>query len=302
MTYNCKLESENNTISFDNQNIKEDTSRILSSLPAPINELTLQDQQNYLEKKLNFSENQFWSNIKEVIYNNLKKSNFTIVKNLTSCDHDYFMLAFASFLGTPLKQGLGRNRIILNIKPKNSDKDFEAFPHTDSANWMVPNDLSLLYCMENDQNNKGKINFFPIDDVITQLRKDHHEEIITQISSEEYLFYLDPSFGDQGYQKRPILTNKRINGKNFTNIRFAKQYMLEIIEKYNLKVNQQSLEIIDSVEETILKSNKINFLLEKGDLVIFHNNRLLHQRETPSKNSTRFIKKMKINVCQEKIY
>ena len=296
------MESEGTIISFDNQNIKEDTSRLLDSLPASINELTLQDQENYLKKKINFSENQSWCSMKESIYNNLKQNNFTIIKNLTPCDHDYFMLAFASFLGTPLKHGLGRNRVILNIKPKNSDKDFEALPHTDSANWSVPNDLTLLYCIENDQNKKGKTNFFPVDDVLTQLRKDHYEEVITQISSDEFLFYLDPSFGGRGYQKQPILTNKKINGENFANFRFASPYMLEIIEKYDLKIDQKSLETVDFVEKTIQKSNKINFLLEKGDFVIFHNNRLLHQRETPSKNSTRSLKKMKINVSNEKIY
>lgn len=298
----CKLKSENNTIMFDNQMIKEKTSVLLDSIPSSINELSLQEQQSYLENKLNFSENQAWCTNKEEIYNNLKLKNFAIVRNLTPCDHDFFMLAFASFLGTPLKHGLGRDRVILNIKPKNSDRDFEAFPHTDSANWIVPNDLTLLYCIENDQNKKGITNFFPIDDVLTQLRKDHHEEIIKQISSDESLFYLDPSFGGNGYQKKPILTNKKINGENFANIRFAGPYMLEIIEKYNLKVDQKSLEIVDFVEKTILKSNKINFLLEKGDLLIFHNKRLLHQRETPSKNSTRSLKKMKINVLQEKIY
>ncbi len=192
--------------------------------------------------------------------------------------------------------------VILNIKPKNLDKDFEAIPHTDSANWIVPNDLTLLYCIENDQNKKGKTNFFPVDDVLIQLRKDHHEEMIRKISSEEFLFYLDPSFGGKGYQKQTILTNKKINGENFTNIRFASPYMLEIIEKYNLKVDQQSLETVDFLEKTIQNSNRINFLLEKGDLVIFHNNRLLHQRETPSKNSTRSFKKIKINVPSEKIY
>ena len=201
-----------------------------------------------------------------------------------------------------MTQGLGRKKIILNIKPKKEDKDFEAFPHTDSANWVVPNDVSLLYCFEKDQNNNGKTNFFPIDDVLTELRKDHLEDIIEKISCEEFLFYLDPSFGDQGYQKKPILTYKKIKRKNFTNIRFAKPYMFEIIEKYNLKVTQQTLEMVEFFVDIILKSKRINFLLEKGDLVIFHNNRLLHQRETPSKNSTRSLKKMKINVDQEKIY
>ena len=297
-----KLESESNTISFDNQKIKEDTSRLLDSLSVSINEHTLQEQENYLGKKLNFSENQSWCSMKESIYDNLKQNNFTVIKNLALCDHDFFMLGFASFLGTPLKHGLGRDRIILNIKPKNSHKDFEAIPHTDSVNWIVPNDLTLLYCIENDQNKKCKTNFFPIDDVLIQLRKDHHEEMIRKISSEEFLFYLDPSFGGKRYQKQPILTNKKINGENFTNIRFASPYMLEIIEKYNLKVDQQSLETVDFLVKTIQNSNRINFLLEKGDLVIFHNNRLLHQRETPSKNSTRSIKKMKINVPSEKIY
>jgi hypothetical protein len=287
---------------FDNQMIKEKTSELLDSIPSSINELSLQEQQSYLENKLNFSENQSWCSMKDLIYDNLKQNNFTVIKNLTPCDHDFFMLGFASFLGTPLKQGLGRDRIILNIKPKNSDKDFEAIPHTDSANWIVPNDLTLLYCIENDQNKKGKTNFFPIDDVLIQLRKDHHEEMTRKILSEEFLFYLDLSFGGKGYQKQPILTNKKINGKNFTNVRFASTYMLEIIEKYDLKVDQKSLEIVDFLEKTIQKSNRINFLLEKGDLLIFHNKRLLHQRETPSKNSTRSLKKMKINVLQEKIY
>lgn len=153
----------------------------------------------------------------------------------------------------------------------NSNLEFPL--HTDCADFKaIPNGIALL-CIKPALKNEGISTFAFLSSIINQLTVTEIEELLNK----KWHFR---------NQKQPILTKvdehykicyDRVTMESFTTL------------------NEDELNLLNKLD-AIFKAHILSFELEKGDLILFRNDFLLHGRTAFNFNSDRLLKRVRFNL------
>ena len=166
-----------------------------------------------------------------------------------------------------------------------------------------PTDMSALQCISEDQKGGGKSRIVSVDAIISRLKEMGHYDIVKRLREYKYPFSLDPRFGDSGMHIQHVLTREKYDGKNYHFIRFLKTDIENTAKKFKIKLPKTALEALNEVKNSATKiGKKEEFLVRKGDLLLFDNRRALHSRSHVDPKSKRKLKRIKLNLDRKTLF
>jgi len=256
---------------------------------------------NEIVKKLEIDSKDYWKKFRDDIFNHLKKYSYVVITGLPFDENDRLSIGLASFIGEPVIQNNKNGGIIRTVKPLEGRNNYENFPHTDSVYWPKPNDLVTLQCVEEDQMGGGKSRIVPLETLLEKL-KSEDTSLISKLFNHKYPFPLDPKYGKTGMYWKTILTKSKYNGKNYNYVRFGRLYIERSIKNYKINILNTNIDTLLTFEEIAKKiGKKSQFLLKKGEWLIFDNKRALHSKTSTSSGTNRILKKMKLNMGRKNL-
>jgi hypothetical protein len=171
-----------------------------------------------------------------------------------------------------------------------SDTDSEFPPHTDSTFLREPHHFVALACVERDPHSGGESRVLYIDALRSQIETEYGPGILQRLAEPAYPFYLqDPLYGD-GVQVVPIFTDAE--GKHA--MRFRYDCVEPLLAEYPQTCPEQNQEALATLKNFLGSTTPHEqFALEKGDILIFDNRRLLHARTHITPGAVRVLQRLK---------
>lgn len=215
------------------------------------------------------------------IKKNLQKGDFLIIiKNFPLKDDE--LQKFIHLIGIPLKENRNNNgEEVFDVKIDNRNNFFTsiansnlAFPlHTDCADFdSIPNTIGLL-CVEPADEEQGSNNFMLLNNLLKHLPENEKQKLLNK----KWKFR---------NQERSIVSIENENYKicydRITMQSFSKLDAAEIEELNNL--------------DKLFKSHSFKIKLEKGDLILFRNDLILHGRDKIDIESKRLLKRIRFDI------
>lgn len=214
------------------------------------------------------------------IKENLYQGCTLIIKNFPL--HDDELQLFISRLGTALTERRNNNgKSVFDVTIDRHNNFFTsiansnlAFPlHTDCADFdSIPDTIGLL-CVEPAEEGQGVNNFMLLNNLLKHLSEDEKHKLLDK----KWKF---------GNQERSILTvengNYTICYDRITMESFSRLDVAEIDELNKL--------------DMLFKSLSFKIKLEKGDLIVFRNDLMLHGRDKIDIQSKRLIKRIRFDI------
>ncbi|CAM4791111.1 unnamed protein product [Rotaria magnacalcarata] len=232
--------------------------------------------------------------------NLLHGSGICVVKNVPIDDDNVSYLSIAKSFGGELlrdsrmpSRSLEADTVIYRVEedPLNTDPYAHSatnahFPlHTDCAHFLYPAEVVMLLCVQPSTNDDdGKTILTDVDDILTMLT----EQQISELASSRFTWW-------QGTNKQvqvPIL-NKSDDGR--WRIRFNQATLMREMNASDFAkspVLQSLIEVLEKIE--LNPSNSIS--LTTNDLLIVHNQRVLHGRTAFTSNTSRLLKRIRVKV------
>jgi len=223
------------------------------------------------EKNLNFP---------EIIKQLRQEHSLLIIKNFPLNDDE--LQSFINHLGAPLIEKRNNNgKAVFDVTIARRNSFFTSiansnltFPlHTDCADFdSVPNTIGLL-CVEPASEDQGINNFMLLRDLLANLPENEKQKLLNK----KWKFR---------NQERSILSLE--NG----NYRIC--YDRITMESFS-KLNKDEIEELNNLDK-LFKSLSFKIKLEKGDLILFRNDLMLHGRDKININSKRLLKRIRFDV------
>ena len=245
-------------------------------------------------------QNDFWKNFTNQIFYHLRENGFVVVKKLPFDENNRLLVGLSSIIGTLHEPYATENtHMVREQTPGEVIYDQDAFPHTDSAHWPEPHDLTALQCVHKDEQGGGLSRIVHVDDVLQEFQNEGQSKLIKYFLETDIPFLLHKNFEGKGWNKKKVLTESRFG----TQVRFARTYIEKAIENHGIEVDPQLLKNVKIFEEVATKiGEKTQFSLEEGDWLIFDNHRVIHSRTNSSRTSKRLLKKVKMKIERNKIF
>jgi gamma-butyrobetaine dioxygenase len=210
-------------------------------------------------------------------------------------DSDPSIMALFQAVAIPSSVGNGGG-FLCTVAPKAgeqddiSDTDSEFPPHTDSTFLREPHHFVALACVERDPDSGGESRVLYIDALRSEIETEHGPGVLQRLAEPAYPFYLqDPLYGD-GVQVVPIFTD--VEGKHA--MRFRYDCVEPLLAEFPQTCPEQNQEALATLESFLGgASPHERFTLEKGDILIFDNRRLLHARTNITPGAVRVLQRMK---------
>jgi hypothetical protein len=204
-----------------------------------------------------------------------------LIENFPESEEIY--QAFIKHLGTSVKEIRNNNgQDIFDVKVNTQNGYFTSiansnltFPlHTDSADFVtIPNCIGLL-CMEPASGDQGQSQFVFIEDILKELSAEALQELTTK------------QWNFRG-QTRSIL--QEVSGE------YKICYDRITMESFS-KLSDDEKAYLSSLDR-IFKKHILEFKLQKGDLILFRNDRLLHGRSKIDLDSKRLLKRIRFHIA-----
>lgn len=214
------------------------------------------------------------------IKESLQQGYLLVIKNFPLSDED--LQLFISRLGTALNERRNNHgKSVFDVTIARHNNFFTsiansnlAFPlHTDCADFeAVPNTIGLL-CVEPDEEGRGTNTFMLLSSLLKHLPEEEKQKIL----GKKWKF---------GNQQRSILSVE--DGK------FALCYDRITMEAFS-RLEAAEIDELNKLD-TLFKSLSFEIKLEKGDLILFRNDLMLHGREKIHTDSKRLIKRIRFDV------
>ncbi|CAF2408880.1 unnamed protein product [Rotaria sp. Silwood2] len=223
-----------------------------------------------------------------------------IVKNVPINDDNVSYLSIAKSFGGELlrdlrmpSRALEADSVIYRVEedPLNTDEYALSatnahFPlHTDCAHFLYPAQVMMLLCCQPSMNNDdGKTILIDVDDILTMLTK----EQISDLATNQFPWWQ----GANQQVRAPILT-KTDEGR--WQIRFNQTTLKREMgddEFVKASALQSLIRVLKNIE--VNPNNSIT--LASGDLLIVHNQHVLHGRTAFASQSSRLLKRIRIRV------
>lgn len=216
----------------------------------------------------------------EILYHLQKGTNIILIKKFPVADIP--LQNCIRQLGVSIKESRNNNeQDVYDVRIKKQNDLFISvansnytFPlHTDCADFdIIPNGIGLL-CVEPAIEEEGVNTFMFANELIQKIPEDKFQELLAK------------KWNFRG-QIRNILT---LDGSKY------KICYDRITMQSFSKLTQQEKEELNELE-TLFKELSFKVKLEKGDLVLFRNDLMLHGREAIAENSNRLVKRIRFNV------
>uniref|UniRef100_UPI00404A0A47 TauD/TfdA family dioxygenase n=1 Tax=Flavobacterium sp. TaxID=239 RepID=UPI00404A0A47 len=224
-----------------------------------------------------FNQNLKYDEIIKILH---KGRSLIIIKEFPLTDIDF--QSFISRIGVSLKENRNNNREdIFDVKISKQNNFFTsiansnlAFPlHTDCADFdSIPNCIGLV-CVEPAKEEQGTNSFMCLNNLIEKLSKNEIQELL----SKKWKFR---------NQWRSILIVE--------NDSYKICYDRITIESFQ-NMNENELEKLNYLDK-LFENHSFKIRLEKGDLILFRNDLMLHGRDKIDIDSKRLIKRIRFNV------
>jgi hypothetical protein len=210
-------------------------------------------------------------------------------------DSDPSVVALFQMVAIPSSVGNGGG-LLCTVAPKAgeqddiSDTDSEFPPHTDSTFLREPHHFVALACVERDPDSGGESRVFYIDALWSEIDTEYGPGVLQRLAEPAYPFYLqDPLYGD-GVQVVPIFAN--VEGKRA--IRFRYDCVEPLLAEYPQTCPEHNREALATLKDFLGGATPHDcFTLEKGDILIFDNRRLLHARTNITPGAVRVLQRLK---------
>jgi hypothetical protein len=224
-----------------------------------------------------FNQNLKYDEIIKILH---KGSFLIIIKEFPLNDIDF--QSFINRIGVSFKEN--RNNIredIFDVKISKQNNFFTsiansnlAFPlHTDCADFeLIPNCIGLL-CVEPAKEEQGINSFMCLNNLIGQLSKNEIQELLNK----KWKFR---------NQWRSIL--------NVDNFNYKICYDRITMESFQ-NISENEMEKLNYLDK-LFENHSFKIRLEKGDLILFRNDLMLHGRDKIDIDSKRLIKRIRFNV------
>jgi Taurine catabolism dioxygenase TauD, TfdA family len=210
-------------------------------------------------------------------------------------DSDPSIMALFQMVAIPSAVGNGGG-LLCTVAPKAgeqddiSDSDSEFPPHTDSTFLREPHHFVALACVERDPHSGGESRVLYVDALRSQIETEYGPGILQRLAEPAYPFYLqDPLYGD-GVQVVPIFT--AVDGKHA--MRFRYDCVEPLLAEYPQTCPEQNQEALETLKNFLGSATPHEqFTLNKGDILMFDNRRLLHARTHITPGAVRVLQRLK---------
>jgi len=210
-------------------------------------------------------------------------------------DSDPSIIALFQLVAIPSSVGNGGG-FLCTVAPKAgeqddiSDTDSEFPPHTDSTFLREPHHFVALACVERDPDSGGESRVLYVDTLRSEIETEHGPGVLQRLAEAAYPFYLqDPLYGD-GVQVVPIFTD--VEGKHA--MRFRYDCVEPLLADYPHTCPETNREALTTLKDFLGGATPhARFTLEKGDILIFDNRRLLHARTNITPGAVRVLQRLK---------
>ncbi len=202
-----------------------------------------------------------------------------VIKNFPLSDEE--LQSFISRLGTALNERRNNNgKSVFDVTIVRHNNFFTsiansnlAFPlHTDCADFdTIPNTIGLL-CMEPDEEGQGTNTFMLLSSLLNHLTEDEKQKML----GKKWKF---------GNQLRSILS--------FEDGNYALCYDRITMESFS-RLKATEIDELNKLDQ-LFKSLSFEIKLEKGDLILFRNDLMLHGRDKIHTDSKRWIKRIRFD-------
>lgn len=192
------------------------------------------------------------------------------------------LISFIAQLGEPVNEKRNNNRgSVFDVTIAHQNNIFQsfansnlAFPlHTDGADFeVIPNCLAFL-CVEPAEENQGANNFTFLQDVLPELTEIERQALLQK----KWQF---------NTQSRSILMQN--NGA------YSICYDRITMESFS-ELSENELAELDKLDD-LFESHSFKVKLQKGDMVLFRNDLVLHGRDEIDINSRRLLKRIRFNL------
>lgn len=218
-------------------------------------------------------------------YNQIRE--YLIQGDFIICIHDFPLLEeeltkFVEQIGHPiLERKNNKGQAVFDVKVSTHNNAFLsiansnlAFPlHTDCADFeSIPNCIGLL-CVEPDSSGQGENTFTLLKDVLDYL------------PNQELNKFLNKKWNFRKYSRSILSINDLITSICYDRITIESFSEVSLVERKEL----------DKLDR-IFKDLSFKKALNKGDLILFRNDRLLHGRDGFDRDSNRLVKRIRFNL------
>lgn len=210
-------------------------------------------------------------------------------------ESDPSIVALFQAVAIPSSVGNGGG-ILCTVAPKAgeqddiSDTDSEFPPHTDSTFLREPHHFVALACVDRDPDSGGESRVLYIDALRSEIEAEYGPGVLQRLAEPAYPFYLqDPLYGD-GVQVVPIFTHA--DGKQA--MRFRYDCVEPLLTDYPQTCPRRNQEALATLENFLGSATPHEqFTLDKGDILIFDNRRVLHARTHITPGAVRVLQRLK---------
>lgn len=228
-------------------------------------------------------------------------SGICVVKNVPLDDDNVTYLLIAKAFGGELLRdlrmpvrSLEANSVIYRVEEDPLNTDEYAYSatnahfslHTDCAHFLYPAQIMMLLCCRPSMNEgDGKTILTDVEDVLTMLTEQQVSDLLTK----QFIWWQQ----EGSKQVRTPILSKTNSGQ--WRIRFNQATLMREMDDNEFSKASELQALIDVLQKIEANSNNL-ISLSTGDLLILHNQRVLHGRTAFASNSSRLLKRIRMRV------
>lgn len=201
---------------------------------------------------------------------------YVVLRGLRFHPDNVLLAVLASRVGRPVQPYPDPSyAVIRKLRPCNSSRTPEwgvltEWLHTDSTNWWIPHDYTMMLCQQHDQRGAGSSLVLPLDDALAAIADALGQGAIDRLRSEPLPWAIAEEFGG-GVSWTPALLDRGIRWQLFR--------VDEAVRRDAAKCTRSLLDFLSEVDHALHGSARLReFNLLQNDLLIVNNRYTLHGR------------------------
>ncbi len=254
------------------------------SKKEPIEKLILWNSNLKKKPTINYNEDIFESKIMYDLLQDFYKYGFVIFKNVPI--EDNYILKFANSVGTVRPTNFGESFSVKSVSEPNdlAYTSIALTPHTDNPYRKPIPCIQLLHCLENEV--KGGLSTLVDGFAVAEYLKKKHQNLFKILTKTKVRFrFVDKTIILENWGELIELDQD----KHIKQVRYSTRLdYVPALEKKELEKFYKARKLIAKLYAS--SKFEIRFKLEKGDLLMMDNHRLLHGRTSFESKGKRYLK------------
>lgn len=200
---------------------------------------------------------------------------FVVLRGLTFDPNDVLFSLLTASLGTPVRPPDPTYRVVRELRPRESSRSqrwgvLTEWLHTDSTNWPVPHEVTLMQCRAADQAGEGNSLVLPLDAALRVAVGHFGAGVIDRLRGVALPWALDSAFG-AGTTWAPALDG--------SGVRWQLYRLDEAVTRDGASVPVDELEFLGLLDQLWRDSDAVReFALAENDTLIINNRCTIHAR------------------------